>query len=164
VTVEFDLTNLEFQSVESADFAGPTVNIDNQNGVVTFTQSQSGGIGKPSVAQINYEVLADAQTDVTVTSEESTLFDGNGNLISEVTYEREVPGSGDVNGDGQINADGTVPLQQYTVGETSVSIQRPLTSTVTANFYRTTYRTSCNRSPTATAPRSTSDANRFPER
>ncbi|WP_436926776.1 dockerin type I domain-containing protein [Halosimplex amylolyticum] len=120
--VEFNESALEVTDVVGADLADPTVNVDNENGVVTFTQAETQGIDKPTLARIKFNVTAAGESNVTVDSSESALFDEDAASISSLSYEKGVvvndePGDGDVNGDGQINAGDVVLLQRYIVGD-----------------------------------------------
>jgi len=120
VTVEFNESVLNVTNVEDADFTAPVTNVDNENGSVTFTQSQSTGVDKPTLARIEFNVTGEGESDVTVTS--AGLYDTDGEAISSVSFEEGlvesgIRGSGDVNGDGQVNAGDVVLLQQYLVGD-----------------------------------------------
>jgi hypothetical protein len=120
ITVEFNESALQVEEVVGADFAGPTVNVDNGN--ITFTQAQSEGIDEPTLARINFNVTEAGESNVTVTSAETSTFDADGEEVSSVTYDGGVvvndePGNGDVNGDEQVNAGDVVLIQQYLTGQ-----------------------------------------------
>jgi len=122
LTVKFNETALNVTDVTGADFTDPVVNIDNENGVVTFTQSQDTGVDKPTLARIEFNVTAGGESNVTVDSAETGLYDADGTAISSVSFDKGVlvnstGGSGDVDGDGDVDAGDVTLLQRYINGE-----------------------------------------------
>jgi len=120
--LEFDTSVVNVTAVEDGDFPTPTVNVDNENGTVRFTQATSDSRDTPALARVEFNVTAAGSTDVTVDQTNSTLFDVNGEAIESVSFdagvvENSVPGDGDVNGDEQVDAGDVVLLQRYIVGD-----------------------------------------------
>ncbi|MFC3958872.1 cohesin domain-containing protein [Halovivax cerinus] len=73
--VTFDQDVVEVDSVSGVDFNDPVVNIDNENGTVTFTQSQASGVDAPTVAEITFDVVATGQTDLDFVAEDTLVND-----------------------------------------------------------------------------------------
>jgi len=122
LTVEFNESALEVTDVAGADLSDPTVDVDNENGVVSFTQAETSGSDEPTLARIDFNVTDAGESNVTVDNADSALFDVDGESISSVSYEKGVvendePGDGDVDGDGNVDAGDVVLLQRYIVGE-----------------------------------------------
>jgi len=122
LTVEFNESVLEVVDVRGADLGEPSENIDNQNGVVTFTRGDSQGVDDPTLATIEFNVTAAGQSNVTIDDAESAIYDADGDAISSITSEQgvvedSVAGDGDVNGDGSVNAGDVILLQRYIVGD-----------------------------------------------
>ena len=122
IAVKFNESVLNVTDVKGADFTKPPANIDNENGVVTFTQSQDTGVDKPTLARIEFNVTDAGESDITVANAETGLYDADGEAISSVTFDKGVVvnrtgGNGDVDGDGDVDAGDVVLLQQYIVGD-----------------------------------------------
>ena len=122
LTVEFNESVLEVVDVQGADLGEPSENIDNGNGVVTFTRGESQGVDDPTLATIEFNVTAAGQSNVTVDDAESAIYDADGDAISSITSEQgvvedSVAGDGDVNGDDSVNAGDVILLQRYIVGD-----------------------------------------------
>jgi|GEM_PF-6174188 len=120
--VEFNESVLEVVDVHGADLGAPTTNVDNQNGVVTFTRGDSQGVDDPTLATIEFNVTDAGQSNVTIDDAESAVYDADGDAISSITSEQgvvedSVAGDGDVNGDGSVNAGDVILLQRYIVGD-----------------------------------------------
>jgi hypothetical protein len=122
LTVEFNESVLEVVDVQGADLGESSENIDNGNGVVTFTRGESQGVDDPTLATIEFNVTAAGQSNVTVDDAESAIYDADGDAISSITSEQgvvedSVAGDGDVNGDDSVNAGDVILLQRYIVGD-----------------------------------------------
>lgn len=122
--LHFDPNKLQVESVDGQDFADPVVNIDNENGVVSMAQAQASGVDKPTMVDIEFDVLMDdfnETAEVTWNTSASMVTYKNGTApLVEFT-----PGAvetadctpGDVNSDGAITVQDATLTQQYIVGE-----------------------------------------------
>lgn len=59
--VEFNPDDVSAVGVAGIDFDDPSANIDNDDGFVFFTQSQTDGVEDPTVAEITFKIDADAE-------------------------------------------------------------------------------------------------------
>ncbi|WP_256295750.1 cohesin domain-containing protein [Haloarchaeobius salinus] len=109
--VSFDPDVVRVQSVSGADYSDPVQNVNNEDGWVFLTQSQSDGMDDPELATITFEVVGDEGDRSTLSFVESDtrINDGAGEHVDvQLDSGTVTVGSGDVQsmGEGSAATDG----------------------------------------------------------
>lgn len=104
--MSFDSDVIQLESVEGVDLAEPITRHSNENGWVFITQAQASGVDDPTMTRLTFEVVSEGSTELSFVSEETEVFNSEGQEIPIVTTNTNVDVSTDDGGDDADNDDG----------------------------------------------------------
>ncbi|ELY88369.1 S8 family serine peptidase [Natrialba taiwanensis] len=118
--VHFDPDVVQVEGVEGVDFADPVTSIDNENGTVSLAQAQSSTEAMPTLAEIDFEFIAESDTETDlVFDEDNTYLNDEAGEVNVTLVNGTIASAwpGDVNADGTVNTLDATFTQQYLSGE-----------------------------------------------
>ncbi|WP_247730085.1 cohesin domain-containing protein [Halovivax limisalsi] len=94
--VTFDPDVVQVESVSGVDMSDPVVNVDNEAGWVSFTQSQATSTEAPTLAEITFDVVESGETELAFVADDSLVNNESTMLAPELDGTTlEVDDSGD---------------------------------------------------------------------
>jgi hypothetical protein len=123
VRLTFDADVIQITSVSGVDLDDPSVDLDNDAGVLEVSASRSSAVADPVLAAIEFEAVTEepAETRLSLVADESDVLDSDGESLELDADNGRIlvePGcdAGDVNGDGDVTTADATLTQQYIAG------------------------------------------------
>jgi len=101
----FNSEVVRLKSIEGVDLAEPITDHSNENGWAFITQAQASGVDEPTMTRLTFEIVSEGTMALSFVSEETDVFNSEGQEIPIVTTNANVDvstddGSDDAGGDG----------------------------------------------------------------